>query len=88
MSGWPEQGHARVERLALDLAFAANAVAELGEAAPVRACDVRLAAAELQREVDVFAREVGDDGHRVLRFARLVLEGLERELDPIRDPSA
>jgi hypothetical protein len=86
MSGRPGQGHARVERLALDLAFAANAVAELGEAAPVPACDVRLAAAELQREVDVFAREVGD-GHRVLRFARLVLEGLERELDPVRDPS-
>jgi hypothetical protein len=72
-----------VERMALDLAFDANAVVELGDGAPRPRDDVLAGAAELARCADALARELGEDD-KVVRFARLVLGGLDREFDGAR----
>jgi hypothetical protein len=74
------EAHERLERMAVDLAFNANAVVELGAAAPLSPSEVRSAADDLKHQADQLSPRLGE-GDRVLRFARLVLDGLEHELD-------
>jgi hypothetical protein len=69
----------RLERMALEVAFEANAVTELGETASRSLADVLAAASELGRQVDALAPELGEDD-KVVRFARLVIGALDREL--------
>jgi hypothetical protein len=73
-------GGPALEQMALDLVFNANAVVELGAAAPLSPRELRSAADELKRQADRLSALLGPDD-RALRFARLVLEGLEHELD-------
>jgi hypothetical protein len=67
-----------LERLALKLAFAADASADLAEDAPLKRIELSTAAARLRQQTDALAAEVGDD-EPVVRLARTVLDGLGRE---------
>jgi hypothetical protein len=74
------EAHERLDQMALDLVFNANTIVELGAAAPVSPRQLRSAADDLQREADRLSAVLRDDD-RALRFARLVLDELEHELD-------
>lgn len=70
---------AQVERMALAVAFEANAVAELGEDGAARTERVRVAVRALEREANAIAPALDTDD-RVLAFVRLVLRLVPDEL--------
>jgi hypothetical protein len=70
----------RIERMALALAFEANAVTELACAGSARTKRVRAAARMLERDVNALAPAL-DAGDPVMTLARLVLRLLPQELE-------
>ena len=83
----PLDDRARLERHALELAFEANRIAELGHAG-AHVEDVLASAGALEREAEALAPAV-DPGGQVLEFVRLVLRLLPQELEAaaVRDAS-
>jgi hypothetical protein len=71
--------HARLERLALDLAFDMDRLSQLAPGAAREIAQLRAAASELQRDVLALAPGL-DERDRVIRFAQIVLARIARDI--------
>jgi hypothetical protein len=77
----------KLERMALDLALDAAAVAQLGSEAPLRVAELLIATGELQRETHALAAELGRED-AIIRFALLVCDGVGRVCADLGSPAA